>query len=119
MKLRRTARRAILPGTRRGTPTRPRSASRASRPRPQPPPGPARPARGAAGEPLAPEPAARARLPRNLNGLLVENVDPDGRAADAGIQAGDVIVEANRKAGDSVDDLRTAARSPADTPPVA
>jgi serine protease Do len=53
---------------------------------------------------------------RNVNGLLVENVDPDGRAADAGIQAGDVIVEANRKAVTSVDDLRAAVRSATDTP---
>jgi len=71
---------------------------------------------GVAVEPLTPETAARARLPRNLNGLLVENVDPDGRAADAGIQAGDVIVEANRKAVTSVDDLRTAVRSATDKP---
>ena len=27
------------------------------------------------------------------NGLVVQDVDPDGRAADAGIRAGDVIVE--------------------------
>jgi len=71
---------------------------------------------GVAVEPLTPETAARARLPRNLNGLLVENVDPDGRAADAGIQAGDVIVEANRKAVTSVDDLRAAVRSATDKP---
>jgi Do/DeqQ family serine protease len=71
---------------------------------------------GVAVEPLTPEIAARARLPRSLNGLLVENVDPDGRAADAGIQAGDVIVEANRKAVTSVDDLRTAVRSATDKP---
>jgi serine protease Do len=71
---------------------------------------------GVAVEPLTPEIAARARLPRSLNGLLVENVDPDGRAADAGIQAGDVIVEANRKAVTSVDDLRTAVRSANDKP---
>ena len=71
---------------------------------------------GVAVEPLTPEIAARARLPRSLNGLLVENVDPDGRAADAGIQAGDVIVEANRKAVTSVDDLRTAVRGATDKP---
>jgi Do/DeqQ family serine protease len=71
---------------------------------------------GVAVEPLTPEIAARARLPRSLNGLLVENVDPDGRAADAGIQAGDVIVEANRKAVTSVDDLRAAVRSASDKP---
>ena len=71
---------------------------------------------GVAVEPLTPETAARAGLRRDLNGLLVENVDPDGRAADAGIQAGDVIVEANRKAVTSVDDLRAAVRSATDKP---
>jgi len=71
---------------------------------------------GVAVEPLTPEMAARAGVGRGVKGLLVENVDPDGRAADAGIQAGDVIVEANRKAVTSVDDLRTAARSTADKP---
>ena len=71
---------------------------------------------GVAVEPLTPAMAARAGVGRGVKGLLVENVDPDGRAADAGIQAGDVIVEANRKAVDSVDDLRTAARSTADKP---
>jgi Do/DeqQ family serine protease len=71
---------------------------------------------GVAVEPLTPEMAARAGVGRGVKGLLVENVDPDGRAADAGIQAGDVIVEANRKAVNSVDDLRTAARSTADKP---
>ena len=71
---------------------------------------------GVAVEPLTPEMAARAGVRRNVNGLLVENVDPDGRAADAGIQAGDVIVEANRKAVTSVDDLRGAVRSAADKP---
>jgi Do/DeqQ family serine protease len=71
---------------------------------------------GVAVEPLTPEMAARAGVRRNVNGLLVENVDPDGRAADAGIQAGDVIVEANRKAVTSVDDLRAAVRSATDKP---
>ena len=71
---------------------------------------------GVAVEPLTPETAARAGLRRDLNGLLVENVDPDGRAADAGIRAGDVIVEANRKAVTSVDDLRAAVRSATDKP---
>jgi serine protease Do len=71
---------------------------------------------GVAVEPLTPETASRAGVGRNVNGLLVENVDPDGRAADAGIQAGDVIVEANRKAVATVDDLRAAVRSATDKP---
>jgi serine protease Do len=71
---------------------------------------------GIAVEPLTPEMASRAGVGRNVNGLLVANVDPDGRAADAGIQAGDVIVEANRKAMTSVDELRAAVRSATDKP---
>jgi serine protease Do len=66
--------------------------------------------------PLTPETASRAGVRRDLKGLLVENVDPAGRAADAGIQAGDVIVEANRNAVTAVDDLRAAVRGSADKP---
>jgi len=50
------------------------------------------------------------------NGLVVEGVDPDGRAADAGIRAGDVIVEVNRQAVKSVDDLRAAIKKSSDKP---
>jgi Do/DeqQ family serine protease len=49
-------------------------------------------------------------------GLIVQDVDPDGRAADAGIRPGDVIQEVNRQAVKSVDDLRTAVRRSADKP---
>ncbi len=49
-------------------------------------------------------------------GLVVENVDPDGRAADAGVRPGDVIHEVNRQAVKSVDDLRTAIRKSSDRP---
>jgi len=66
--------------------------------------------------PVTPELADRLRLSRNAQGLYVEDVVPDGRAADAGIQRGDVIVEANRQAVKSVDDLRAAARRAADKP---
>jgi serine protease Do len=49
-------------------------------------------------------------------GLLVQDVDPDGRAADAGIQPGDVIVEVNKQPVRTVEELRTAARAKADKP---
>ena len=52
----------------------------------------------------------------DAKGLVVEDVDPDGRAAAAGIRAGDVIVEVNRQAVKSVDDLRTAIRKSGDKP---
>jgi serine protease Do len=50
------------------------------------------------------------------SGLVVEGVDPDGRAADAGIRAGDVILEVNRLAVKSIEDLRAAIRRSSDRP---
>jgi serine protease Do len=66
--------------------------------------------------PLTPEMAAEAKLPRNTRGVVVENVNPDGRAADAGIKQGDIILEVNRQPVQSVDDLRAAVRRSADRP---
>jgi Do/DeqQ family serine protease len=66
--------------------------------------------------PLTGELADRLRAPKNVQGLYVQDVDPDGRAADAGIQQGDVIQEANRQPLKSVDDLRAAARRSTDKP---
>jgi len=66
--------------------------------------------------PLTPDMAAEAKLPRNTHGVVVQNVNPDGRAADAGIKEGDIILEVNRQAVQSVDDLRAAVRRSADRP---
>ena len=66
--------------------------------------------------PLTPDLADRVRAPRDAHGLLVEDVDPDGRAADAGLQPGDIIQEANRQPVKTVDDLRAAARRATDKP---
>jgi len=66
--------------------------------------------------PLTPELADRLRAPKNADGLVVEEVDPDGRAADAGIQPGDVIQEANRQPVKTVEDLRAAAKRAGDKP---
>ena len=49
-------------------------------------------------------------------GLVVEDVDPDGRAADAGIRPGDVIREVNRQTVRSAEDLRAAVRKSSDRP---
>ena len=49
-------------------------------------------------------------------GLVVEEVDPEGRAADAGIRQGDVIQEVNRQPVKSVEDLRSALRKSSDRP---
>ena len=58
--------------------------------------------------PLTPDLAARLGAPKNAHGLLVQEVKPDGRAADAGLQSGDVIEQVNRQPVQSVDELRTA-----------
>jgi len=60
--------------------------------------------------PLTPELANRFNLPRNAKGVVVQDVNPDGRAADAGIQAGDVIEQVNREPVNSVEELRSAVR---------
>ncbi|MEO8362006.1 MAG: Do family serine endopeptidase [Vicinamibacteria bacterium] len=49
-------------------------------------------------------------------GLVIQDVDPDGRAADAGLRQGDVIQEVNRQAVTSVDELRAAVRKTTDKP---
>ena len=49
-------------------------------------------------------------------GLVVEDVDPDSRAADAGIRPGDIIQEVNRQPVKSVEDLRAAVRKSSDKP---
>jgi serine protease Do len=43
-------------------------------------------------------------------------VNPDSRAADAGIQPGDIILEVNRQPVQSVDDLRAAVRRAPEKP---
>jgi len=71
---------------------------------------------GVAVAPLSPELASRAGLGKDAHGILVRDVDPNGRAADAGIQAGDIILEVNRQPVQSVDELRAAVRKAAEKP---
>ena len=71
---------------------------------------------GVAVAPLTPELASRAGLPREAHGLVVQEVNPDGRAAKAGVQAGDLIQEVNRQPVQSVDELRAAVRRTSDRP---
>ena len=66
--------------------------------------------------PLTPELAERVRAPKDVHGLLVEDVNPDGRAAAAGIESGDVIQEVNRQPVTSVDDLKAALKRSSDRP---
>jgi serine protease Do len=60
--------------------------------------------------------ASRLGVPATTRGLVVQEVNPDSRAMEAGIRAGDVIQEVNRRAVDSVGDLREALRQTSDRP---
>lgn len=71
---------------------------------------------GVAVAPLTPESAARAGLDRDAKGLLVQDVDPDGRASAAGIQPNDVIQEVDRKPVESVEQLREAVKAVTERP---
>lgn len=71
---------------------------------------------GVAVAPLTPQLAERAGLPKDAHGLVVQNVDPDSRAADAGIQRGDILREVNRQPVRSVEDLRAAVKRTTDRP---
>jgi serine protease Do len=66
--------------------------------------------------PLTPELAARVGAPKDAHGLVVEDVKPEGRAATAGLQSGDVIEQVNRQPVQSVDDLRTAVKNAGNKP---
>jgi S1-C subfamily serine protease len=61
---------------------------------------------GIAVQPLTPDVARQLGLRSNVAGLLVRDVAPGGPAAEAGIQPGDVIVEANRQPVRSTADLQ-------------
>jgi serine protease Do len=66
--------------------------------------------------PLTPELRDRTQAPKDVQGLVVQDVNPDGRAAAAGIQPGDIIQEVNRQPVKSVDDLRSALKTTTDKP---
>jgi S1-C subfamily serine protease len=53
---------------------------------------------------------------RNSNGLVITQVNPDSRAAEAGLEEGDVILEVNRQPVQSAEDLRAAVRKTTDRP---
>ena len=77
------------------------------------------PAKGKLGitvEPLTPEVAGEMHLTRGMRGVVVTEVDPSGPAAEAGIQANDVILEVNHHAVTSAADLRSAVAQSAQKP---
>lgn len=63
---------------------------------------------GIGAAPLTSEMASQLSLPPGTQGVVVQNVDPAGPAAGAGIQEGDVIVQVNRQPVRSADDIRAA-----------
>ncbi len=71
---------------------------------------------GAAVAPLTPDIASQLGIRRGVQGLVVESVDPDGAAAQVGIQAGDVIQECNRQPVRSPADLQNALAKSAGRP---
>jgi serine protease Do len=62
---------------------------------------------GLAVQPLTPE-LARELNVRARTGVVVAELDPDGAAADAGLQEGDVIEQVNQKSVSSAQELRAA-----------
>ncbi len=60
--------------------------------------------------------ASQLGLPPTTTGLAVAGVDPNGPAASAGIQAGDVIEQVNRQPVRSVDELRSALQKSGNRP---
>ena len=71
---------------------------------------------GVAVAPLNAELAQEMGLPRTARGLVVQDVQPDGRAAAAGIQEGDVIQEVNQQPVQTVDALRSAVKQGGNRP---
>lgn len=59
-------------------------------------------------QPLTPEMARQMQLPAETEGLIVTEVDPNGAAAERGVLRGDVIMEINRQAVRTADDVQTA-----------
>jgi serine protease Do len=59
-------------------------------------------------QPLTAQLATSMKLSTDTRGVVITNVDPEGPAADAGLQQGDVIQEVNRQPVNTREDLRAA-----------
>lgn len=66
-------------------------------------------------QPLTPQMSRQLNLD-STNGLVVTEVDPSGPSAAAGVQRGDVILEIERKAVNTIDEARAAIDSAGDGP---
>jgi serine protease Do len=67
-------------------------------------------------QPLTPQLAAEVNVPRDTAGLLVTGIDPNGRAADAGLRRGDVITQVDGRPVRSAAELRERVSSSGDKP---
>ena len=68
--------------------------------------------------PLTPDRASQLGLRRGATGVVIDDVDPNGPAAQAGLQQGDVIQEVNRQAVRSPTDVRNALNASGSRTPV-
>lgn len=68
--------------------------------------------------PLTPDLANQLGIRRGTQGLVIQDVDPSGPAAQAGLQAGDVIEQVNRQPVRSPADMRRALQSAGNRPPL-
>jgi serine protease Do len=67
-------------------------------------------------QPVTPQIARQFGLEGDAEGMMVTGVDPGGAAAEAGIARGDIILEINRKAVNSTDDVQSALDGNAGSP---
>lgn len=67
-------------------------------------------------EPLTPSAAKRLGIEGSSDGMVITKVDPNGPAADAGLNEGDVILEINRKPVKNIADVNEAVASAGDRP---
>jgi len=69
-------------------------------------------------EKLTPEAAQQLKLSPQTNGVVVDEVSPSSRAAEAGLKSGDVVVEVNHQAVKSESDFQRATSSSDKSKPV-
>jgi serine protease Do len=67
-------------------------------------------------QPVTPQIAKQLGLDSDSEGMVVTEVDPNGPAAEAGIDRGDVILEINKKAVNSIADVKSALEGAKDRP---
>jgi len=68
--------------------------------------------------PLTPEIASQLGIRRGAQGVVVDSVDPNGAAARAGIEEGDVLQQINGQPVRNAEDARSALAKSGDRPPV-